>query len=100
MHHPNQLFKCPHCDKMFGESYVQWFRHLAIHTKLRPYQCARCSYCCEKKSNMDIHVKKQHKVEKVNRHIDMVTDTRMEREMETICKSEYKAIISGEPVLG
>ena len=49
---------------------------------------------------MDIHVKKQHKVEKVNRHIDMVTDTRMEREMETICKSEYKAIISGEPVLG
>ena len=42
---------------------------------------------------MVLHIKKQHKIPKVDIHADYVTDKNIEREMEDICKADYKEVL-------
>ena len=89
--HSQQALKCIHCDKTFPDCPKKWLRHLSIHTKLKPYKCAFCQYCTERKTNMYIHLKKQHKKDTMERG-DIVVDEELEREADRMCRDDLKTI--------
>ncbi|CAB4066654.1 KRAB [Lepeophtheirus salmonis] len=60
-HNKSRSYTCPKCNKVFFEKY-RLTNHLKIHAGLKPFKCARCEYCCLRKSNMYIHLRRVHKI--------------------------------------
>lgn len=56
--HEDKLSRCELCGKSFAED-VHVKRHIyLVHTKRTPYECYHCSYKANKKSTLQVHMRK------------------------------------------
>uniref|UniRef100_A0A0K2TDA3 C2H2-type domain-containing protein n=1 Tax=Lepeophtheirus salmonis TaxID=72036 RepID=A0A0K2TDA3_LEPSM len=56
-----KTYTCHKCNKVFFENY-RLKKHLKIHAGVKPYKCSRCNYCCVRKDNVFIHLRRVHKI--------------------------------------
>ncbi|XP_040570613.1 uncharacterized protein [Lepeophtheirus salmonis] len=72
-HNKSRSYTCNKCNKVFFENW-RLKNHLKIHTGLKPYKCSRCEYCCVKKSNLYIHLRRVHKIIPTSNDVITITD--------------------------
>lgn len=58
-HRLERNLKCSYCDKIFREK-RNLDEHMATHTETQLYACPHCGKESRSKSNMYVHVKRQH----------------------------------------
>ena len=57
----DQEYGCPFCQKIAKRiDYMQ--KHIRTHTGEKPFACTRCSYACTQKSNLNRHMRNDHKI--------------------------------------
>ena len=56
----NKRFTCVHCDSAFTTLANLQNHNIAIHEKLKPFQCDHCSFSCSRQDNLVSHVKNKH----------------------------------------
>ncbi|CAB4066651.1 KRAB [Lepeophtheirus salmonis] len=72
-HDKTKTYTCPKCNKVFFENY-RLKKHLSIHTGVKPFKCSRCKYCCVRKDNVFIHLRRVHKIVPTSNDVVTITD--------------------------
>ncbi|CAB4066900.1 KRAB [Lepeophtheirus salmonis] len=72
-HDKTRTYACQKCDRVFFENY-RLKKHLSIHTGLKPFKCSRCEYCCVRKDNVFIHLRRVHKILPTSNDVIIITD--------------------------
>ena len=91
LRHAQRVLHCLHCDKNLPDEVGKLGLHISIHTGLKPFKCAHCSYSTERRGNVFIHCRKAHH-KNIDFQNDIVIDEKLKKEMDRICKTEIKII--------
>jgi len=91
LRHAQRNLRCLHCDKNLPDEVGKLGLHISIHTGIKPFKCAHCSYATERRGNVFIHCRKAHHKD-VDFKADIVIDEKLKKEMDRICKTEIKLI--------
>ncbi|XP_040570763.1 uncharacterized protein [Lepeophtheirus salmonis] len=72
-HNKTKTYTCHKCDKVFFEHF-RLKNHLRIHTGIKPFKCSRCEYCCVRKDNVFIHLRRVHKITPTSNDVVTIAD--------------------------
>ena len=61
-HSSERPFVCPFCAEYRNDNPTNFKRHVATHTGDRPYKCEFCKYSTIRKTDLQRHSKKKHKI--------------------------------------